>query len=347
MLAVDWNLDAYRFDLPPELIAQHPMPQREQSRMMVLSQKNTAMAHARFFEIVDLLPENAALVINNTKVVPARLLGHRSSGGKIEALLLKENSAGRWEVFLKRAKRIQPGECLFFGEGHIKGRAVRRLAEGAWLVEFENHPHLMEQLATHALLPLPPYIQRDGLEGQKADQERYQTCYAKKTGAVAAPTAGLHFTPQILECLKQKGLPIIEVTLHVGRGTFAPIHSKDIRQHSIHEEYFEIAPSQMEALQKARKEQRKVIAVGTTCVRVLETLAKNKGNFSGWTDVFIHPPYDFQGVQGLLTNFHLPRSSLILLVAAFYGRQKLLEAYQTAIAAQYRFYSYGDCMLIL
>lgn len=317
--------------------------------MMVLSQESVALTHCRFFEIVKILPENAALVINNTKVFPARLLGNRSTGGRIEALLLKEHSPGKWEALLKRAKRIKPGECLFFGEGNIKAVARERLQEGEWLLEFENHTHLLEKLTQHALSPLPPYIQRreDGLAAQKTDQERYQTCYAKKTGAVAAPTAGLHFTPEILEILRQKGIPIIEVTLHVGRGTFAPIHAQDIRQHQIHEEYFEISAAHMAALQQARKEKRKIVAVGTTCVRVLETLAKNPETLSGWTNAFIHPPYDFRWVEGLLTNFHLPGSSLILLVSAFYGREKLLQAYQTAIAHQYRFYSYGDCMLIL
>lgn len=349
MLPLDWDLDAYHFDLPTELIAQYPTVKRDHSRMMVLSRENSHIAHCHFFEIINRIPENAALVINNTKVFPARLLGHRATGGKIEALLLKENSCGRWEALIKRAKRIQSGEQLFFANDQIQAKAIERLTEGEWVLEFENDENLMEKLNRYALSPLPPYIQRteEMSIGQKEDRERYQTCYAKNIGAVAAPTAGLHFTPEILERLKQKGIPIIEVTLHIGKGTFTPIHSRDIRKHQIHEEYFEISSSNRVLLQQMREEKRKLIAVGTTCVRVLETLANNETISSGWTKVFIYPPYRFQWVQGILTNFHLPRSTLILLVAAFYTREKLMPTYQKAIECQYRFYSYGDCMLIL
>ncbi len=350
-LPPDWNLDSYYFDLPSHLIAQKPAAKRDHSRMMLLSRQTMDIEHYPFYEIVNCLPDNTALVVNNTKVLPTRLLGHRQTGGKIEALLLKEMVPGRWEAIVKRAKRIKVGECLSFCSDAIPAIAVERLENGSWLLEFEHHETLMERLEQFALTPLPPYIDRSvaSEEDHGQDRERYQTCYAQQAGAIAAPTAGLHFTASILEKLQEKGIPIIEVTLHVGIGTFAPIHCNDIRQHQIHSEYFKISSANMNLLHQALKEKRKLIAVGTTCVRVLESLAQQEvlSASSGWTNIYIYPPYRFQLVQGLLTNFHLPGSTLILLVAAFYGRKKLLHAYQVAIENQYRYYSYGDCMLIL
>ncbi|MBF0279557.1 MAG: tRNA preQ1(34) S-adenosylmethionine ribosyltransferase-isomerase QueA [SAR324 cluster bacterium] len=345
----DWNLESYHFDLPPDLIAQHPTPLRDHSRMMVLPRDNFNIDHFCFYQIVDLLPDNVALVINNTRVLPARLIGHRVTGGGIEALLVKERSTGEWETKVKRAKRIKRGERLSFCSDHIHALAVERLDDGGWLMKFEDSENLLEKLQQYAESPLPPYITRaQEVEASRIqDNERYQTCYAKKLGAIAAPTAGFHFTPEILNRLKQKGVPIIEITLHVGLGTFAAIRNQDIRRHQIHSEYFEVSPDNLKLLHLARKEKRRLIAVGTTSVRVLETLAKTESGTSGWTDIYIYPPYEFQWVQGLLTNFHLPGSTLILLVAAFYGRENLLQAYRTAVEDKYRFYSYGDCMLIL
>lgn len=350
-LPPEWDHDSYRFELPQSLIAQHPAAQRDHSRMMVLSKDTPDIGHQHFYDVVDLLPDNTALVVNNTKVLPARLVGVRPSGGQIEALLISERKLGQWEAMVKRAKRIKAGEKLLFCSGHVPAIAKERLDNGQWLLEFEEPETLMERLGQHALPPLPPYIERNtsSVSEQEEDRERYQTCYAQMPGAVAAPTAGLHFTPAVMEKLAAKGIPIIEVTLHVGIGTFATIRTKDIREHKIHAEYYEISPHNQALLKQAQEEKRKLVAVGTTSVRVLETLAKDAElkQTSGWTDIFLHPPYQFRLVDGLITNFHLPDSSLILLVSALYGREKLMKAYDTAIKEGYRFFSYGDCMLIL
>lgn len=349
MIPPDWKLGSYYFELPSSLIAQYPAEQRDHSRMMVLSRESKKVSHDYFYQIVDWLPEDIALVLNNTKVIPTRLVGQRSSGGNLEAQLLRERTPGQWEVLIKRAKRIRPGESLSFCSSYIPAKAIRRLPEGTWVLEFEHHETLMSRLEQHAYSPLPPYIDRaQTLNSDKVlDRVRYQTCYARQPGAVAAPTAGLHFTPEILKKIEQKGIPLIEVTLHVGLGTFAPLRAQDIREHEIHDEYFEINAANQLRLRHARENKRKLVAVGTTCVRILETLARDENISSGWTKLYIYPPFNFKWVQGLLTNFHLPDSTLILLVAAFYGREPLMNAYQMAIAKQYRFYSYGDCMLIL
>lgn len=347
---IDWQLSSYHYELPTNLIAQNPASKRDGSRMMRLSQDHSEITHSQFHQITNLLPEDATLVINNTKVLPARLLGNRVTGGAIEALLLNERGNGQWEAMVKRAKRIKEGESLSFCEGHISAIAMKRMEDGHWLLEFDRHETLIERLQQYALPPLPPYIKRAPDNSiQNNDHERYQTCYANNIGAIAAPTAGLHFTPDILNHLREKGIPIIELTLHVGIGTFTPIHVEDIRQHQMHKEYFEISEENMKALHQSLQEKRKLIAVGTTCVRVLETLAQTNrpSHTSGWTDIFIYPPYEFKWVKGLLTNFHLPSTSLMLMVAALYSREKLMVAYQTAIEERYRFYSYGDCMLIL
>ena len=349
MLPSDWKLDSYRFDLPSTLIAQYPAERRDHSRMMILSRETSEITHRHFYQIVDSLSEDIALVLNNTKVLPTRLLGQRKTGRTVEALLLRERTPGQWEALIKHAKRIRPGDSLSFCSGHIPARAVTRLPEGTWVLEFEQYETLITRLEQHAYSPLPPYIDRTSTPDvdKLQDRVRYQTCYARLPGSVAAPTAGLHFTPEILGKLEQKGIPLIEVTLHVGLGTFALLRSQDIQQHKIHAEYFEITRSNQLRLQQARDDKRKLVAVGSTCARVLETMARHETLVSGWTNLYIYPPYDFQWVQGMLTNFHLPDSTLILLVAAFYGREPLMNAYQTAIEQQYRFYSYGDCMLIL
>lgn len=350
-LPSEWDAHTYRFELPPEAIAQFPAQKRDHSRMMLLSLQTTEIKHYHFYDIVDLLPANTALVVNNTKVLPVRLLGVRATGGQTEALLVTEKRLGVWVAMIKRAKRIKLGERLSFCDGRIEATTLERLDNGQWVLEFDDPTTLMERLSQFALPPLPPYIERSHAseENHIEDRKRYQTCYAQNPGAVAAPTAGLHFTPEVLQRLEQKGIPLIEVTLHVGIGTFATIRSQDIRDHQIHSEYYEISESNLSLLKQSLKEKRKLVAVGTTSVRVLETLAKEPSlsQASGWTDIFIYPPYQFQLVQGLLTNFHLPDSTLILLVSALYGRDKLLYAYQTAIEEHYRFFSYGDCMLIL
>ncbi len=350
MSANDWKLSSYDYELPQSLIAQHPTPRREQSRMLFLERQSGRISNHNFAEIVSLLPESSCLVINNTKVLPARLPGKRQTGGKIEALLIEEKYNGFWSAIVRKARRIKSGERLEFCGGQLYAVAQERLEEGEWLLKFEEPEHLKERLEKFGLPPLPPYIERreaSDLQNEE-DRERYQTCYASVPGAIAAPTAGLHFTPEILAKIRNRGIEILEVTLHVGLGTFSAIEVEDIRKHKMHAEFFSVTAQALEQLKKYRQNQKKIICLGTTSVRVLESLAQQ--NFkvsSGWTDIFIHAPYKFRMMDGLLTNFHLPKSTLMLLVSAFCGRDFLLTAYHKAVAEKYRFFSYGDCMFIL
>jgi S-adenosylmethionine:tRNA ribosyltransferase-isomerase len=346
----DWKLSSYDYKLPQSLIAQHPAPKRDQSRMLFLERKSGKISNRNFTEIVSLLPESSCLVINNTKVLPARIPGKRQSGGKIEALLIEENNNGDWSAIVRKAGRIKQGERLEFCDGKLLAKAKERLEEGEWLLEFEETERLKERLEDVGLPPLPPYIERrnaSDLQNTK-DRERYQTCFATEPGAIAAPTAGLHFTPEILTEIENRGINILEVTLHVGLGTFSSIDQEDIRKHKMHAEFFSVSSQTLRQLQVYQNNNKQMINVGTTSVRVLETLARqNFQESSGWTDIFIYPPCKFKMTDGLLTNFHLPKSTLMLLVSAFCGRDLLLSAYQHAVAEKYRFFSYGDCMLIL
>ena len=346
----DWKLSSYDYKLPQSLIAQHPAPKRDQSRMLFLERKSGKISNRNFTEIVSLLPESSCLVINNTKVLPARIPGKRQSGGKIEALLIEENNNGDWSAIVRKAGRIKQGERLEFCDGKLLAKAKERLEEGEWLLEFEETERLKERLEDVGLPPLPPYIERrnaSDLQNTK-DRERYQTCFATEPGAIAAPTAGLHFTPEILTEIGNRGVDILEVTLHVGLGTFSSIDQEDIRKHKMHAEFFSISSQTLRQLQVYQNNNKQMINVGTTSVRVLETLVRqNFQESSGWTDIFIYPPCKFKMTDGLLTNFHLPKSTLMLLVSAFCGRDLLLSAYQHAVAEKYRFFSYGDCMLIL
>ena len=346
----DWKLSSYDYKLPQSLIAQHPAPKRDQSRMLFLERKSGKISNRNFTEIVSLLPESSCLVINNTKVLPARIPGKRQSGGKIEALLIEENNNGDWSAIVRKAGRIKQGERLEFCDGKLLAKAKERLEEGEWLLEFEETERLKERLEDVGLPPLPPYIERrnaSDLQNTK-DRERYQTCFATEPGAIAAPTAGLHFTPEILTEIENRGINILEVTLHVGLGTFSSIDQEDIRKHKMHAEFFSVSSQTLRQLQVYQNNNKQMINVGTTSVRVLETLARqNFQESSGWTDIFIYPPCKFKMADGLLTNFHLPKSTLLLLVSAFCGRKFLLSAYQHAVAEKYRFFSYGDCMLIL
>ena len=346
----DWKLSSYDYKLPQSLIAQHPAPKREQSRMLFLERKSGKISNRNFTEIVSLLPESSCLVINNTKVLPARLPGKRQTGGKIEALLIEENNNGDWSAIVRKAGRIKQGERLEFCDGKLLAKAKERLEEGKWLLEFEETERLKERLEDVGLPPLPPYIERrqaSDLQNTK-DRERYQTCFATELGAIAAPTAGLHFTPEILTEIGNRGIDILEVTLHVGLGTFSSIDQEDIRKHKMHAEFFSISSQTLRQLQVYQNNNKQMINVGTTSVRVLETLARqNFQESSGWTDIFIYPPCKFSMTDGLLTNFHLPKSTLMLLVSAFCGREFLLSSYQHAVAEKFRFFSYGDCMLIL
>ncbi len=345
----DWKLSSYDYKLPQSLIAQHPAPKRDQSRMLFLERKSGKISNRNFTEIVSLLPESSCLVINNTKVLPARIPGKRQSGGKIEALLIEENNNGDWSAIVRKAGRIKQGERLEFCDGKLLAKAKERLEEGEWLLEFEETERLKERLEDVGLPPLPPYIERrnaSDLQNTK-DRERYQTCFATEPGAIAAPTAGLHFTPEILTEIGNRGIDILEVTLHVGLGTFSSIDQEDIRKHKMHAEFFSVSQT-LRQLQVYQNNNKQMINVGTTSVRVLETLVRqNFQESSGWTDIFIYPPCKFTMTDGLLTNFHLPKSTLMLLVSAFCGREFLLSSYQHAVAEKYRFFSYGDCMLIL
>ena len=346
----DWKLSSYDYKLPQSLIAQHPAPKRDQSRMLFLERKSGKISNRNFTEIVSLLPESSCLVINNTKVLPARIPGKRQSGGKIEALLIEENNNGDWSAIVRKAGRIKQGERLEFCDGKLLAKAKERLEEGEWLLEFEETERLKERLEDVGLPPLPPYIERrnaSDLQNTK-DRERYQTCFATEPGAIAAPTAGLHFTPEILTEIENRGIDILEVTLHVGLGTFSSIDQEDIRKHKMHAEFFSVSSQTLRQLQVYQNNKKQMINVGTTSVRVLETLVRqNFQESSGWTDIFIYPPCKFTMTDGLLTNFHLPKSTLMLLVSAFCGREFLLSSYQHAVAEKYRFFSYGDCMLIL
>ena len=350
MASHDWKLSSYDYKLPQSLIAQHPAPKRDQSRMLFLERKSGKISNRNFTEIVSLLPESSCLVINNTKVLPARIPGKRQSGGKIEALLIEENNNGDWSAIVRKAGRIKQGERLEFCDGKLLAKAKERLEEGEWLLEFEETERLKERLEDVGLPPLPPYIERrnaSDLQNTK-DRERYQTCFATEPGAIAAPTAGLHFTPEILTEIENRGIDILEVTLHVGLGTFSSIDQEDIRKHKMHAEFFSVSSQTLRQLQVYQNNNKQMINVGTTSVRVLETLARqNFQESSGWTDIFIYPPCKFKMTDGLLTNFHLPKSTLMLLVSAFCGREFLLSSYQHAVAEKYRFFSYGDCMLIL
>jgi len=350
MTSHDWKLSSYDYKLPQSLIAQHPAPKRGQSRMLFLERKSGIISNRNFTEIVSLLPESSCLVINNTKVLPARIPGKRQSGGKIEALLIEEYNNGDWSAIVRKAGRIKQGERLEFCDGKLLAKAKERLEEGEWLLEFEETERLKERLEDVGLPPLPPYIERrnaSDLENTK-DRERYQTCFATEPGAIAAPTAGLHFTPEILTEIGNRGIDILEVTLHVGLGTFSSIDQEDIRKHKMHAEFFSVSSQTLRQLQVYQNNNKQMINVGTTSVRVLETLVRqNFQESSGWTDIFIYPPCKFTMTDGLLTNFHLPKSTLMLLVSAFCGREFLLSSYQHAVAEKYRFFSYGDCMLIL
>jgi S-adenosylmethionine:tRNA ribosyltransferase-isomerase len=348
-LNLDWTLSSYNFSLPNQLIAQHPTAKRDYSKLMCLSLEGHDCAHNRFDDILSLLPDDVVLVLNNTKVLPTRLTGHRATGTVIEALLTREVDTGKWEALMKKAKKIKTGEILSFGKT-LRAEAIERLKDGSWILSFEEPTLLRQKLETEGFAPLPPYISRTNSDDltRSNDRTRYQTVYAKKQGAIAAPTAGLHFTSSILAEITKRAIPIEEVTLHVGRGTFEPVKVHDPRQHRMHEEHYEIDPEVWERLTRYQQEKRRIVAVGTTVVRVLETLAiQGEPKLSGTTQIFIYPPFKFRMISGLLTNFHLPKSTLLMLVSALCGRQRLLSCYEEAIREKYRFFSYGDCMLLI
>lgn len=339
------------YELPPELIAQHPCEPRDASRLLVLHRCDGRIEHRRFRDLPEYLRAGDVLVLNDTRVVPARLRARRATGGRVEVLFLRAED-GDWRVLLRAGGRLAVGESLRVetGDGAAAGPAlelVERLERGEWRVRPTQSEPAAEVLARFGETPLPPYIERGGAAGVD-DRERYQTVYAAAPGAVAAPTAGLHFTPGLLETLGAKGVRRAAVTLHVGAGTFQPIEADDLRQHVMHAEWYEVSEAAASAVSAARAAGARVVATGTTSLRVLESFGRGSvAAHSGWTRLFIYPPYTFRQVDALITNFHLPCSTLLALVMAFAGVETTRRAYAEAIRERYRFYSYGDAMLIL
>jgi S-adenosylmethionine:tRNA ribosyltransferase-isomerase len=344
------HLQEFDFTLPPELIAQFPAHKRDHARLMVVDRAQPALVHEVFYNIGEYLHSNDVLVVNDTKVIPARLRGRKMhTGGKVEVLLLHERSAGTWEVLLRPMARVAIGTQVEFGPGILRGEVIQRQPEGLVVMSF-TPPDIYPRLETCGEIPLPPYIKRQAREGRHSlDVERYQTVYAQHPGAVAAPTAGLHFTAELLAALERRGIRRAAVTLHVGWGTFQPVRVVDVTQHRMGKEFYHLTAANAAIIQQARAHGGRVIAVGTTVTRALETIVCSTGTLmasSGWSELFIAPGYQFKIVDALITNFHLPRSTLFLLVSAFAGRERMLHAYQTAITERYRFYSYGDAIFI-
>ena len=354
-------LSEYDYNLPEELIAQVPADKRDNSRMLVLDRKNHTIDHKHFYDIVDLIDKDTLLVMNDTKVLPARLIGHKDTGAKIEVFLLKQSeqyqnkrSAGidYWEVLIKPSKRVKPDFIIKISD-ELSVKALKRLEDnGEWLVELiYDGDNLMDILHRNGNIPLPPYIERKipNEDLKKLDFERYQTVYAKDEGSVAAPTAGLHFTEEILQKLQQKGVELCYITLNVGLGTFRPVQCENILEHKMHSETFEVSEKAAEQITCAKSQGKKIVAVGTTTVRTLETVYKKFGCIKACHDsseLFIYPPYEFKVIDNLITNFHLPKSTLLMLVSALAGKDFIFEAYKEAIENRYRFFSYGDCMYI-
>ncbi|MGE8078409.1 tRNA preQ1(34) S-adenosylmethionine ribosyltransferase-isomerase QueA [Peribacillus loiseleuriae] len=341
------KVDLFDFHLPEELIAQVPLLDRESSRLMVLNKETGEIAHETFKQITNYLKPGDCLVLNDTKVLPARLFGSKDgTGAKIEVLLLKQQETDSWETLVKPAKRIKEGSVIVFGDGKLKAVCTGVLEHGGRILDFSYEGIFYEVLGELGTMPLPPYIKE-----QLDDQDRYQTVFARERGSAAAPTAGLHFTDQLLEKIKEMGVHIAFITLHVGLGTFRPVSVDDIDNHDMHSEFYQMTADTAQILNQVRSAGGRIITVGTTSTRTLETIAtRHDGVFqeeSGWTSIFIHPGYEFKGIDGMITNFHLPKSTLIMLVSALSSREHVLHAYETAVLEKYRFFSFGDAMLII
>ncbi len=336
----------FYYDLPEELIAQDPLEDRSASRMMVLNRSTGETEDMHFHQLLQYLHSGDTLVINDTKVIPARLFGKREpTGGAVEILLLKRHADDIWETLVRPGKKCRPGTDLSFGEGLLRGKVLDTVEDGNRLIQFSYSGIFEEILDRLGEMPLPPYITH-----KLQDKNRYQTVYAKHDGSAAAPTAGLHFTKELLQEAEATGIRIARVTLHVGLGTFRPVKVEDVTQHHMHSEYYEISSEAAELINETHERGGRVIAVGTTSCRTLESAASEDGTIqpcSGWTDIFIYPGYRFKVVEGLITNFHLPESTLIMLVSAFAGKEHVLDAYRRAVEERYRFFSFGDAMLIL
>lgn len=334
----------FSYDLPKELIAQTPIERRDCSRLMLLDKNTGDIGHHHFYDLPDFLRPGDCLVMNNSRVLPARLFGKRKTGGAVEVLLLTDKGDSIWECLTRPGRKTQPGTDIFFGDGELTATVVGEAAGGNKLVKFHYDGIFIEILEKLGRMPLPPYIHEE-LE----DSERYQTVYSKELGSAAAPTAGLHFTPELLEKLENMGVSLAYVTLHVGLGTFRPVKEDDIEDHDMHSEYCVITQETADKINKTRKSGGRVIAVGTTSCRTIESVAGEDGHidpWSGWTNIFIYPGYKFKCLDGLITNFHLPESTLIMLVSALAGREHVLAAYEEAVRERYRFFSFGDAMFI-
>ena len=333
------------YDLPEDLIAQTPLQQRDSSRLMVMNRVTGEVSHRHFYDILDYLNPGDCLVMNDSRVLPARLLGHRPSGGAVEVLLLRDLGNGAWECLVKPGKKMQIGQEAIFGEGELTATVTAVQEDGNRVVQFHYEGIFLEVLERLGRMPLPPYI-----KAELADQERYQTVYSREVGSAAAPTAGLHFTNELLEKVREKGVDTGFVTLHVGLGTFRPVKADDILDHHMHSELCMIHEETAAKLNAAKARGGRIVCVGTTSCRTLESLVNEDGSFSAksrWTDIFIYPGYRFKAMDGLITNFHLPESTLVMLVSAFAGRENVLAAYEEAVRQKYRFFSFGDAMLIL
>ena len=332
------------YDLPEELIAQTPLEQRDTSRLLVLDRESGKVKHQHFYDIIDYLQPGDCLVMNDSRVLPARLLGHRPTGGAVEVLLLKDLGNKQWECLCKPGRKMQVGSQVIFGNGELTAAVTEVREDGNRVVEFQYEGIFLEVLERLGKMPLPPYIR-----AELADQERYQTVYSREVGSAAAPTAGLHFTNELLEKIREKGVTTAFVTLHVGLGTFRPVKAENISEHHMHSELCMISKETADVLNRTKEQGGRIICVGTTSCRTLESLVNEDGTFeekSKWTEIFIYPGYQFKAMQGLITNFHLPESTLVMLVSAFAGRENVLSAYEQAVKERYRFFSFGDAMFI-
>lgn len=335
----------FYYDLPEELIAQTPLERRDASRMMALNRRTGEVAHRHFYDILDYLNPGDCLVMNDSRVLPARLLGRRPTGGAVEILLLRDLGDRCWECLCKPGRKMQVGSTVFFGDGELTATIREVQEDGNRVVEFHYDGIFLEVLERLGKMPLPPYI-----KAELQDQERYQTVYSREVGSAAAPTAGLHFTEELLERIRKKGVNTAFVTLHVGLGTFRPVKAEEIADHHMHSELCMMNAQTAAILNETRRQGGRIICVGTTSCRTLESLVNEDGSFapkSKWTDIFIYPGYTFKAMDGLITNFHLPESTLVMLVSAFAGREHVLNAYRQAVEERYRFFSFGDAMLIV
>lgn len=353
----------FDYNLPKDLIAQFPADKRDESRLMILHRGTGKIEHKRFFEITEYLKNGDVLVLNDTRVIPARLYGKKTTGGNVEVFLLEKEerdatasvAAGfslrkqTWKCLIGNSKGIKPASEIEFDKD-LKAKVVKKNEDGSWCVELSAEEDVKEAINKIGIMPLPPYIKRGKGDANEIDKEQYQTVFAKKEGAVAAPTAGLHFTNELLAKIKSIGVEIQYVTLHTGWGTFKPVKVDDITKHKMPEEYYEISDKVFESIKNAKKENRRVIAVGTTATRTLESCVRNgwgNPNLKGYTDLFVYPGFKFNVVDAMITNFHLPKSTLLMLVSAFAGKDLIMKAYKTAIENKYRFFSYGDAMMIV